>query len=126
MKTSQEDITAIKEVLNNSYFRGIFEGDVEALRKIYYPGALLFGDVKGQPYFKTLDEYLGAVGTRQSPKDAGKPFESEIISVEVVNSIARATVKVRMYDFVYHDMLSFHKLDGKWVIVNKMMSDINH
>jgi hypothetical protein len=84
---------------------------------------LLFGDVKGQPYFKTLDQYLDGVKNRQSPKDSGKPFKGEVVSIKTVNSIGVAEVKVKMYDFNYHEFLSFHKIDGKWVIVNKMISD---
>jgi hypothetical protein len=84
---------------------------------------LLFGDVKGKPYAKNLPEYLDAVKNRQSPKDSGKPFKGEIHSIKVINSIAIAEVKVRMYDFVYEEFLSFHKINGKWFLVNKMMSD---
>lgn len=125
METKQEDVAAISKALKDYYFKGIYEGDLNALRQVYYPGTLLFGDIKGQPYFKTLDQYLDAVKTRQSPKDSSRPFKGEIISINLVNSIAIAEVKVKMYDFLYHDLLSFHKLDGRWVIVNKMMSDIN-
>jgi len=70
-----------------------------------------------------LAEYLDGVAHRQSPKDSGKPFKGEIISVKVVNSIAIAEVRVTMYDFIYHEFLSFHKMDGKWYLVNKMISD---
>jgi hypothetical protein len=126
MEAIQTGSAAITQALENYYFKGIYGGDLDALKQIYYPGTLLFGDVKGQPYFKTLDQYLDGVKNRQSPKDSGKPFKGEIISINLVNSIAIAEVKVKMYDFYYHDLLSFHKLDGKWVIVNKMMSDINN
>ena len=44
--------------------------------------------------------------------------------MHVINSIAIAEVKVKMYDFNYQEFLSFHKLDGKWLIVNKMISDV--
>ena len=126
MESNKQDIAAISSLLEDYYFKGIYEGDLDALKQIYYPGTLLFGDVKGQPYFKTLEQYLDGVQNRQSPKNSGKPFKGEIISINLVNSIAIAAVKVKMYDFLYHDLLSFHKLDGKWVIVNKMMSDINN
>jgi len=126
METKQTDIAAIAQALEDYYFKGIYEGDLDILNKVYYPGTLLFGDVKGQPYFKTLDQYFDAVKKRQSPKDSGKPFKGEIISINLVNSIAVAEVKVKMYDFYYHDFLSFHKLDGRWLIVNKMMSDVNN
>ncbi|WP_419700968.1 nuclear transport factor 2 family protein [Mucilaginibacter sp. NFX135] len=124
MENNQDSRAAITEVLEDTYFKGIYEGDVNSLSKIYYNGTLLFGDVKGQPYAKTLAQYLDGVANRQSPKDSGKPFKGEIIDVRVVNSIAVAEVKVKMYDFNYHEFLSFHQIEGKWLIVNKMISDI--
>lgn len=124
METQKADSIAITHVLEDVYFKGIYEGDVHMLEKIYHPGTLLFGDVKGQPYAKTLAEYLDGVAHRQSPKDSGKPFKGDIISIDVVNSIAFAKVRVKMYEFNYTDLLSFHKIDGKWLIVNKMISDI--
>ncbi|WP_212005914.1 nuclear transport factor 2 family protein [Chitinophaga sp. HK235] len=125
METQQKDSLEISLVLENHYFNGIYTGDVNKLREIYYPGTLLFGDVKGQPYAKTLDQYLDGVQHRQSPKDSGKPFKGSILNIRTVNSIAIAEVKVKMYDFNYHEFLSFHKIDDKWVIVNKMISDVN-
>ena len=125
MKNDEQDSTAIAGALENYYFKGIYEGNLDLLDQVYNAGTLLFGDVKGQPYAKTLDQYLDGVKNRQSPKDSGKPFKGEIISVKVVNTIAIAEVKVKMYDFNYHEYLSFHKLDGRWLIVNKMISDVN-
>jgi hypothetical protein len=123
--TMETDSLAISQALENYYFKGIYTGDLALLHRIYYPGTLLFGDVKGQPYAKTLDQYLDGVAHRQSPKDSGKQFKGEILSVRVVNSIAVAEVKVKMYEFLYHEFLSFHKIDGTWLIVNKMISDVN-
>src|SRR5882762_6155461 len=127
METIQKDssVILISNALENYYFKGIYEGDLNALGQIFNTGTLLFGDVKGQPYSKTLDQYLDGVKNRQSPKDSGKPFKGEIISIKLVNSIAIAEVKVKMYDFNYHEFLSFHKLDGRWLIVNKMITDTN-
>ena len=120
-----KDSLEIANILTDAYFKGIYEGDIQLLGSVYYSGTLLFGDVTGKPYFKTLAQYLDGVKNRQSPKDSGKPFKGEIISIQLINSIAVAEVKVKMYDFNYHEFLSFHKLDGKWLIVNKMISDIS-
>jgi hypothetical protein len=125
MENNRQDSAAITLALENYYFKGIYEGNLELLNQIYYTGTLLFGDVKGQPYAKTLDQYLDGVRNRQSPKDSGKPFKGEVLSVSVDNSIAIAVVKVKMYDFNYHEFLSFHRLNGKWLIVNKMITDIS-
>lgn len=120
---NQIEIQAITDAIENYYFKGIYEGDELLLGSIFQPGTLLFGDVKGQPYFKTVDLYLDGVKNRQSPKDSGKPFKGEILQISVVNSIAVAELNVKMYDFNYRDFLSFHKINGKWLIVNKMLTD---
>ena len=125
METIQKDSLAISNALENFYFKGIYIGDLDALGQIFNKGTLLFGDVKGEPYAKTLDQYLDGVKNRQSPKDSGKPFKGEILNIKVVNSIAIAEVRVKMYDFIYHEFLSFHKFNGNWLIVNKMISDVN-
>jgi hypothetical protein len=125
MQTNQQDKAAITQALEDIYFKGIYEGDVSLLGQVYHPGTLLFGDVKGQPYAKTLEQYLDGVAHRQSPKDSGKPFKGDILAIDVINSIAIAKVHVKMYEFNYDEFLSFHKIDGKWLIVNKMISDTN-
>ena len=126
METLQKDSSAISitNALENFYFKGIYDGDLDALSQVFNTGTLLFGDVKGQPYAKTLDQYMDGVKHRQSPKDSGKPFKGEILNLTVVNSIGIAEVRVKMYDFIYHEFLSFHKFNGRWLIVNKMISDV--
>jgi len=121
----KEDSLAITAVLENEYFLGIYEGDIEKLGRILYSDALLFGDIKGEAYAKTRNQYLEVVKNRQSVKDSGKPFKGTIISIDVVNTIAVAKVHVKMYDFNYDEFLSFHKLNNQWLIVNKMFSDVN-
>lgn len=120
---NQIEIQAITDAIENYYFKGIYEGDEILLGSIFQPGTFLFGDVNGQPYFKTVDLYLDGVKNRQSPKDSGKPFKGEILHISVVNSIAVAELNVKMYDFNYRDFLSFHKINGQWLIVNKMLTD---
>jgi hypothetical protein len=124
MKNNRADSADIALVLTDAYFKGIYEGDITLLGSTFYPGTLLFGDAAGKPYFKTLALYLDGVKNRQSPKDSGKPFKGEIVSIEIIQSIAIAKVHVKMYDFNYFELLSFHKLDNKWVIVNKMIADV--
>jgi hypothetical protein len=125
MKTNHEANIAIEQALAAYYFQGIYAGNVELLKKAFYPGTFLFGDINGQPYAKTLDEYLEGVADRTSPKDSGKPYQTEIISIDVIHSIAIAKVRVKMYEFNYYDFLSFHKIDEKWVIVNKMLTHVD-
>jgi hypothetical protein len=124
MESNQQDKLAITQAVEDFYLKGIYEGDIDLLRKVYHPGTLVFGDIKGVPYAKTLEQYLDGVKNRVSVKDSGKPFRGIINSIDVVNSIAVAKLHVKMYDFNYDEFLSFHKIDGKWLIVNKMLTDV--
>ena len=124
MTTQLTDETAIGQALEEYYFQGSYEGDLNKLKHIFHPGTRLFGDVKGQPYSKTLDEWLDVVANRQSPKDSGKPFKGDILKIKVVNSVAIAELHVKAYDILYHDFLSLHRIDGRWFIVNKIMSGV--
>jgi len=118
------DSTAIAQAIESVYFKGIYEGDTDLLKTIYYEHTLLFGDVNGQPYFKTLEQYLDGVKSRQSVRDSGKPFKGEITGIDIINSIAVVKLRVKMYDFNYSELLSFHKFGDKWLIVTKMLTDV--
>lgn len=125
MKTNQTPEAEIRNIVENYYFKGIYEGNTELLTKAFYKGALLFGDVDGVPYFKTAEQYIEGVGNRVSPEKSGKRFKAEIISIDVINSIAVAKLNVRMYDFNYYNFITFNHIDGKWLIVNKTLTNVH-
>jgi hypothetical protein len=124
MNNNHTEAQEIRNVIENYYFKGIYEGNTELLRKAFYKDALLLGDMKGIPYFKTADEYIEGVRNRISPEKSGKPFESEIISIDVINSIATAKLNVKMYDYNYFNFITFNKINGEWLIVNKTLTDV--
>ena len=124
MEMQQTDSDAISQLLEE-YFNGTFAGDVNKLNELYNSTTQLFGDVKGQPYAKTVAQYLEGVKTRQSPRASGRPFKGDIQSIKVFNSIAVAELNVKMYEFNYHVFLSLHRINGRWLIVHKMLTDTN-
>ncbi|MCF0055956.1 nuclear transport factor 2 family protein [Dyadobacter sp. CY356] len=123
MKTYSENAAEISAVLSD-YFKGVFNGDVELLRSIFHPQTLVSGDINGQPYFKSLDQYLDGVGNRKSPQSLNETFRMEILSIEIINSIAVAKVHLPMFEFNYYDLLSLSKINGKWIIVNKLLTNV--
>ncbi|MDR4894371.1 MULTISPECIES: nuclear transport factor 2 family protein [unclassified Chryseobacterium] len=125
MKTYPTPETEIRNVIENYYFKGIYEGNTELLKKAFYKGALLFGDVDGVPYFKTAEQYIEGVGNRVSPQKSGKDFKAIILSIEVINSIAVAKLQVRMYDFNYYNFITFNYINEKWFIINKTLTNVH-
>ncbi|PZQ79270.1 MAG: nuclear transport factor 2 family protein, partial [Flavobacterium johnsoniae] len=49
----------------------------------------------------------------------------EIISIEVINTIAVAKTHVPIFEYNYYDLLSLSLIDGNWVIVNKLLTHVN-
>lgn len=117
---SKEAVTTLIE----QYFKGIQTGDTTLLGQTFHPDALLFGDIDGTPYAKTRNEYLSGVANRVSPDKSGQPFETEILSVEVINSIAVVKLHVKMYAFNYYNFLTLYEMEGKWLIVNKTLTNV--
>lgn len=106
------------------YFEGMFFGDVERLRKIFHPQAVLFGVVNGAPVYRGIDDWLSAVSTRKSPKDSGEKMTSSVLSIELTGNIALAKVNCPMLGFNYVDYLTLNKIDGDWVIVTKTFTHL--
>lgn len=109
--------------LIQDYFQGIYEGDLTALKKTIHPDCLLYGDLKGTPYRKTLVEYLAGVRSRKSPKDLGENFQMKTVSMEVLGKNAIVKAQLHMLGHEYFDFLSCSKLAGKWWIVNKLFTE---
>lgn len=108
----------------DAYCKGVFTGDVELLRSVFHPKAALFAEVRGQPYYRPLAEYLAVVAARQSPEVLGEPFGMKPLAVEVTHEIALAKVHCPMFDYNYIDYLSLVRWDGEWRIVNKVFTDV--
>ncbi|WP_238707422.1 nuclear transport factor 2 family protein [Chryseobacterium viscerum] len=124
MKNNPTSEAEIRNVIENYYFKGIYEGNTELLTKAFYKGALLFGDVDDTAYFKTAKQYIEGVGSRVSPEKSGKDFKAVIISMDVINSIATVKLHVKMYDFNYYNFITFNKIDNEWLIVNKTLTNV--
>ncbi|MBI3902447.1 MAG: nuclear transport factor 2 family protein [Nitrosomonadales bacterium] len=119
------DHQAILNVLQ-TYFDSIYVGDTATLRTVFHPQAALFGEIKGQPYYKVLGDYLDAVANRQSPKALGEPFAMKTLSIDLLDNVAFAKAHCRMLGFNYYDYLSLLKHEGRWVIVNKLFTHVAH
>ncbi len=115
----QDDYDAIIDLLN-TYFAGLYEGDVDALRNIFHDDAWL----KGNDYRKTRDEWLEAVANRPVPSVEGMEYNFNIQSLEIVGDQAMAKVNVPLLAAHFIDFLGLLNEEGEWKIVNKMFTII--
>lgn len=119
----QDEISAILATVN-LYFDGIYVGDVEKLRRTFVETAHIYGDIRGEAYAKSLEEYLASVKTRDSPAMLNEAFEMEVLGIEVLGHVAMAQVHVPIFRYNYYDFLSLNKMKGTWKIVNKVFSHV--
>lgn len=113
----------IKTVVFN-YFQGIYNGDSDKLEIAFHSQALLFGDIKGEPYFKNVTDYIDGVKSRKSPNDLGEDFKMKILAIEIMGNMATVKAHTPMLGFNYYDFLSLNLVQGEWKIVNKVFTHV--
>lgn len=114
---------ALAQLLRD-YGDALFDGDVGKLGALFHPQAMLYGEVRGQPYRKTLAQYLEVVAGRRSPRALGEQHGMNVLSIEVTHTIALARMRCVMLGFDYTDYLSLVNTDGRWQIVSKVFTDV--
>jgi hypothetical protein len=112
------------KILVSSYFQAIYNGNSDKLENAFYPQAMLFGDIKGETYFKTVADYIDGIKSRRSPMDLGEEFKMEILAIEIIGTVATVKAHVPMLGLNYYDFLSLSLIKGEWKIVNKLFAHV--
>ncbi len=111
--------TAAIEALVQDYFLGMYEGDVERLRRIFHPQCWLFGESRGESHEFPLSGFLDQIASVPVPKAEGEPFDMHLVSIDRTGSVAMAKVEVRYQGRQYTDYLTLQKAAVGWSIVGK-------
>ncbi len=107
------------EALVQDYFLGMYEGDVERLRRIFHPQCWLFGENRGGSHEFPLSGFLDQIASAPVPKTEGEPFDMRLVSIDRTGSVAVAKVEVRYQGRRYTDYLTLQKAAVGWSIVSK-------
>ncbi|HTR06302.1 MAG TPA: nuclear transport factor 2 family protein [Paraburkholderia sp.] len=120
---SMSDTNEVVELVQR-YFDATWRGDVAQLRTVFDPRAIVAGEVNGQPYYKTIDEYLAGVASRKSPAERGEKAEMELLMLDVQHNIATAKLHVRMLGFNYYNYFSIMRQQDKWLVITKTLTNV--
>jgi hypothetical protein len=120
--TSEFGANDFKSVMTlvKHYFDGLHHGEVAKLRSIFHPDAFL----KAPGLQRSLDQWLDAVATRPVPHQEGHPYDYKLLSIEVIKDQAMVKLECPLFDHFYVDFLGLLKENGRWLIVNKMYTDL--
>lgn len=102
------------------YFDLMFDNDVSRFGQVFASTAQLHGLRDANLLSYSAQEYRKALASRPSPQSKNAPRQQEILLVDFA-SPAQAIVKVRVRIDVAHyiDHLSYHLIDGTWLIIAK-------
>lgn len=102
------------------YFDLMYDNDVSRFDQVFTPSAQLHGLRDGQLRLLPAQDYRNALASGPSPKAKSAPRHQEILLVDFA-SAAQAVVKVRVRidTLQYLDYLSYHCIEGLWLITAK-------
>lgn len=102
------------------YFNLMYDCNVANFAQVFSPTAQLHGDRDGKMVCWPAAEYKEVLRARQSPLSLEAPRQDSVLLIDIGSaSHAFAKVEVRIHAGIYHDYLTYHKIDGRWVITSK-------
>ena len=102
------------------YLDLMYDCDVGKFDKVFASTSQLHGFREGKMTCWPAAQYKEVLAGRQSPKALGAPREEQVLLLDLTSPTqALAKVRVRTHDMVFVDYLSYHKVDGRWLITSK-------
>jgi Putative lumazine-binding len=102
------------------YFDLMYDCDVSRFDRVFRSTAQLHGFREGKMTMWTAQAYKDILASRQSPKALGAPREEQVLLVDFASdSQALVKVRVRINAIVFVDYLTYHRIDGEWLITAK-------
>ena len=115
------DEAAIRQTVQY-YFDGGQNRDSLALRKAFHPDARMLFVRDGQLAVVPIGEYIARVAKNKLKPGEVDSTRRRVTSVDVAGDAAVARLELEGPDALVTDYMSLLKVDGRWVIVNKIFT----
>ena len=104
----------------NGYFDLMYDADDSRFLEVFHGASLVHGMRDGKLTAWSASEFRDVMRSRPSPAATKSPREQEILSIEqTAPELATAKVRVRIGQIRFIDHLTFHRVDGKWLVTSK-------
>jgi hypothetical protein len=102
------------------YFDLMYDSDTSRFDRVFRSTAQLHGFRDGQISMWPAQTFKEVLAGRPSPKSVGAPREEEILLMDFASADqAVVKVRVRINTTVFVDHLTYHRIDGDWLITAK-------
>ena len=116
------DLSPLPSLLGavEKYFDLMFDSDVSRFDQVFAPSAQLHGLRDGHLRLLTAQDYRHAFASGPSPKSKSAMRLQEILLVDFASTTqVLVKVRVRIDTIQYFDYLSYHRIEGTWLITAK-------
>jgi hypothetical protein len=112
-------LTGLTEAVQK-YFDLMYDCDTSRFGTVFAPTVQLHGFRDGRMMVWPAETYRDILDKRQSPKSLGAARADEILLIDFASPTqALVKVRVRIAAMVFVDHLTWHFIEGKWLITSK-------
>lgn len=115
------DEAAIRHTIQY-YFDGGRAGDSVTLRKAFHPEARMLFMRDSTFTAVPIGVYITRVGQNPPKPGAVDSTQRRIVDIDIAGDAAVAKLELERPDMLITDYMSLLRVDGRWVIVNKIFS----
>ncbi len=102
------------------YFDLLYDCDTSRFNDVFVPIVHLHGFRDGEMKSWSAEVYTDVLNKRQSPKSLNAPRQEEVLLVDFASeNLALVKLRVRVAAMTFVDYLTWHRIDGKWLITSK-------
>jgi hypothetical protein len=121
---SSDERKAIEQTVQ-TYLDGLYEGDADKLASVFHDTSALTYEQDGKLVVLPREQWLKAVRERPKPKDKGLPRDDVILMVDQSGpTTAFVKVKCQIPPRFFTDYLNLLKVDGRWVVAQKVFATV--
>ena len=121
---SSDDRQAIEQAVQ-TYLDGLYEGDADKLASVFHDTSALTYEQDGKLVVLPREQWLKWVRERPKPKDKGLPRDDVILMVDQSGpTTAFVKVKCQIPPRYFTDYLNLLKIDGRWVVAQKVFATV--
>jgi hypothetical protein len=121
---NSNDRNAIEQT-TQTYLDGLYEGDADKLASVFHQTSALTYEQDGKLTVLPLAQWLKSVRERPAPKSKGLPRDDAILLVDQSGpTTAFVKVKCQIPPRFFTDYLNLLKVDGRWVVAQKVFATV--
>jgi hypothetical protein len=121
---SSNDRNAIEQTVQ-TYLDGVYEGDADKLASVFHETSALTYEQDGKLVVLPREQWLKIMRERASAKAMGLARDDAILLVDQSGpTTAFVKVKCQIPPRYFTDYLSLLKVDGRWVVAQKVFATV--